>query len=489
MALFNIDQIFSKIASKFRIRSGSSSRSKTFNPNTSSLSAPQYREHLTNIFDQRQANDSRALLSELFKHDPDVSAAVGAYLTLADTDIQMVVRTAEGEIDPEATRTLHKLVRSVTEPTDYTQGFQMKPNLSRLATELRYTLMLRGALAGELVFNKLKVPDRIMQVDPIEIEWEEKEAGVYKPTQVTASSNERINLDIPNFFFTYHRRNPFEVYAYSDFVSAINTIAARQQVINDLYRIMKLTGYPRIDIKVMEEVMVKNMPASVKDDPVEYKAWLNARLTEITNTFNGIEADQPMTHWDSVEIGIMNEKAPGASMDISAVIETLNAQNQAGLKTMSTVIGRGTSGVNTASAEVRIAAMNADQLNKPVAEFLSRMFTFLLNVNGVLGFADISFRPAELRPSLELENHRTMLDSRLRQDLSLGLITDDEYHMRVHGRPRPASSPILSGTNFMDKDDVIDTSDTTSNTDPLGRSLTPEGAEQGKSNESKTPDS
>ena len=486
MALFNIDSIFSKIVSKFRIRPGSSSRSKTFNPNTPTVTAPLYREHLTDIFGSRQANDSRTLLPELFKHDPDVSAAVGAYLTLCDTDIQMLVETSEGEIDPEATKVLHQLVRAVTEPTDYTQGFQMKPNLKRLCSELRYTVMLRGAIGGELVFNKLRIPDRIQQVDPIEIEWSEKEPGVYKPTQVTSNSSERISLDIPNFFFTYHRRNPFQVYPYSDFVSAINTIAARQQVINDLYRIMQLTGFPRIDIEVMEEVIVKNMPASVKDDPVEYTAWLNARLNELSTQFTDIRADQPVTHWDSMKIKIMNEKSPGASLDISAVIETLNAQNQAGLKTMSTVIGRGTSGVNTASVEARIASMNADQMNVCISEFLSRMFTFLLNVNGTAGFAKITFRPAELRPFIELENHRTMLDTRLKSDLSLGLITDDEYHLKVHGRPRPAAAPLLAGTGFMDPVQNATASDGSS-PNPLDRSLTPEGSNQANSNGSKTP--
>jgi hypothetical protein len=347
---------------------------------------------------------------------------------------------------------------------------------------MRYTIMLRGALAAELVFDKRRNPNRVAQVDPVEIEWREANSGEYKPEQVTAGTSERISLDVPNFFYTYHRRNPFEVYPYSDFVSVINTIAARQQVINDLYRIMQLTGYPRMAVEVVEEVIRKNAPANIKDNPTEYRTWLTARRQEIQNQFNGIRPDQPMVHFDSTKPRIMNEKSPGVGMDISSVIDVLNSQNQAGLKTMATVIGRGIAGVNTASTETRIAAMNADQLNVTVSEQLSRMFSFLMNLHGRPGFAEVTFAPAELRPSLELENHRTMLDSRLRQDLSLGLITDDEYHFRVHNRMRPASAPILAGTGFMDKKDEIDTTDTSSNDDPLGRSLTPEGADQARSN-------
>lgn len=55
-----------------------------------------------------------------------------------------------------------------------------------------------------------------------------------------------------------------------------------------------------------------------------------------------LEAQGIFVHMDSVKPGVMNDKNPGTSIDITHVIDVLNAQNQAGLKTMATVIGRGT---------------------------------------------------------------------------------------------------------------------------------------------------
>ena len=41
-------------------------------------------------------------------------------------------------------------------------------------------------------------------------------------------------------------------------------------------------------------------------------------------------------------------------------------------------------------------------------------------------------RDAEVRPDTELEPQRLIKTQRLRQDLSDGLITDDEYHFWVY---------------------------------------------------------
>lgn len=477
-----IPDFFSAVASRIsRVGNKAKSYPRDFNPNADGgrISVPTGRDHLNDLLTTRQQQNSKTLLENLFRYDTDFSAAVGAYLTLADTPATILVHDYDGEIDPEASRDAMRILDALTRTTDYSKGFTFKRNFRALCQELRSMALLRGGIAGELVFGKQLVPERIQQVDMGQIEWIEKIAGEYKPQQRVASTGELIDLNIPNFFVSYHRRMPTSIYPESDFVSAINTIAARQQVINDLYRIMRLTGYPRISIKVLEETVRKNAPASVINDPEAMKSWLVARRNELAGQFADLRADQAFVHFDSAEVSILNKDKPGAALDISAVIETLNAQNQAGLKTMATIIGRGNAGVNTASVEARIAAMNADQLNVPVAEFLEQLLTFALNVYGVQGLVTVKFQPAELRPHLELEPQRAVKASRLRTDLSLGLITDLEYHLDMYGRLPPATAPLLSGTNFENNSPVMDVSSISPNSDPLGRSVSPDGGGNG----------
>ncbi len=476
------------VAPKRKAKAGGTSRTPTYDPNSNTgvLTVPTFRDHLIDVFSSRQSNDARELAHTLFTHDTDMSAAVNGYLTLANTDMTILVRDLDGQIDPEATKQLLAALKRMSTPTDYTLGFQFKRSIDLTNEYMRHMALLRGAVGVELILDKSLAPSELRHVDMASIEWIEKKPGEFKPRQAPTGSNEKIDLDIPTFFTTFFRPDPTSMYGRSFFVSAINTIAARQQVINDLYRLMQITGYPRMDVKILEEVLLKNAPANVRQDPELLKTWMAARLQEMATSFASIRPDQAFVHFDSVEASVINEKNPAVGLDITSVIETLNAQNQAALKTMSTIIGRGQSGANTGSVEARIAAMYADELNQPLADLWSQIGSFILHMSGYQGFAEVTFAPAELRPWTELEPQLVMRAARLKEDLSLGLITDDEYHLAIYNRLPPAGAPQLQGTGFAAAKATVDTTNVTPNSDPLGRSISPEGSTSAKSGQVKT---
>jgi hypothetical protein len=166
MASPTIDKLFALMVPKKAPKAGIAS-SPTYNPaaNTQVLALPGYHDHLQTFYDNRTTYDTRTLLKQMFKQDPDVSAAVGAYLTMADTTPVLLHYDLQGQIDPAGTATLNQLVSALTKQVDYTQGFSFKTNLAMLCQELRYMVMLRGGVAGELVLDKNYVPVRIQQVD------------------------------------------------------------------------------------------------------------------------------------------------------------------------------------------------------------------------------------------------------------------------------------------------------------------------------------
>lgn len=420
------------------------------NPQTA-LTAPTYREHTIDLFETRQSGDSRTLLKDLFKHDPDVSASVNAYLTVAGSaNPWWIVYDEAGVIDREGHKQLDTIMQSLFSKNDYSLGFQLKPNLAQFCDELRHMLLLRGGIGNELVLDKNFMPTELRHVDLAQVEWYEQAAGKYAPVQKPAGSSDEIDMNIPTFFVSFYKRDPTSIYSYSPFVSSINTIAARQQVVNDLYRIMRKTGYPRQSIKVVEEVLRKNAPADARMDEVAMNTWMRARMTEIASTVSDLTVDQIYVHTDSLEPGMLNEKNPGMEIDINPVIQVLNSQNQAALKTMATIIGRGESGVNTASVEARIFAMHADSLNQPVAQTLSDVLTLCLRLMGSMSRVEFGFDTVELRPALELEPNITMKQNRLMLLLSHGLIDDDFFHIEMFNQPRPDAVPEMSGTGFMD---------------------------------------
>ena len=444
-------------------------------------SPPTYRGHLKDLPASRLNQTTPTMMVDLFKLDPDVSASVNAYLTVADTNITLIARDSLHEASPEGTKILNDIAYRIGEQFDYSQGFQLRRSLRTIAEELRYMTLLRGANCAELILDKQLLPSDIRVVDPQTLTWREAKPGQYKPWQ-TQGSGAEVSLDYPTVSVNFFRRNPNEIYSESFFVSAINTVAARTQVINDLYRVMQVTGFPRIELTVIEEALRKNAPPAVKANPPQYKAWVDAQMNIIAQAFGNTRPDQVYAHSDAIKTGIVNERSSAVTLQIEEVVATLNAQNQAALKVVSSVIGRANSSVNASSTETVVFGMNAQQLNNPVKETLEHLLTLALRLNGFEGYAEVIFEEVNLRPSLELEPQRTMKQSRLMECLSRGIITDTEFHLWMFGRLPPANAPQLSGTNFMDAGNIIDTSDISSNSDPLGRALTGEGADTVRSN-------
>lgn len=128
-------------------------------------------------------------------------------------------------------------------------------------------------------------------------------------------------------------------------------------------------------------------------------------------------------------------------------------------------------------------ALNTDGMNKPVGELWSQILTLAMRMIGYQGNVEVSFQSVELRPNMELEPQRLIKQQRLLQDLSLGLITDIEYHLMMYNRLPPQGVPQLSGTGFMAVA-AAGAQSPSPNSDPLGRSVSggAGGAKAAKSN-------
>lgn len=488
------NKLFDFILPKKKASKGGESYTNTYNPSrtTETLDMPGYTEHLNDISDKRLQDSSIDLIEEMMHTDPDVSAALNAYLTTANTEMLYKVIDQNGDTSTEGQNILESVLYHLFEIYDYSLGFQSKATLRETLEGLRYMILMRGAVGAELVFDKTMSPSEIRIVDINTIKYIESEPGKFKPVQTTQNVQD-VSLDIPTFFVSRYKQNPTSPYNYSFFTAAINTIAARQKVINDLYSIMRLVGYPRITIKVLEEILRKRAPMDIQKDSLKLTQWMNSQLNSIANRFSGIRPDQPFAFTDSVEPAILNQRQPGGSLQVAEIIDTLNAQNQAGLKIVATVLGRGESGVNTASVESRIFTMSAESLNEPLADLMSRILTLAIRMAGFDGRVKVWFRHAELRPDLELESLRIQKQNRLLRDLSYGKISDEYYNIEMYGFLPPEGSEQLSGTRFfdesyenVDKSDIYGDKGNTGNPsekdNSIGRDVTPDDSDSANSN-------
>ncbi len=153
-------KLLSIIPFKKKAKAGGTSITSTYNPTAADqvLTQPTYRDHLDDIFTSRQADNSQTIMRSLMQADPDVSGTVNGYLTLADTQMIAYVEDIDGNVDVEKSRELQQLIAKLSNQTDFTQGFQLKQGMYRQCEELRYMLLMRGAIGAELVFDKAACP-------------------------------------------------------------------------------------------------------------------------------------------------------------------------------------------------------------------------------------------------------------------------------------------------------------------------------------------
>lgn len=143
MAL-NFTSLLQIVNPKKSNRKGGTSRTSTYSPSNAGglITLPTFRDHLVDVFASRQSDDARTLMKTLFTHDTDVSATVHGYLTLANTDMNFLVRDIKGEIDRDATKELQNAFKRITTPTDYTLGFTLKRSMDMHCELMRHMGLL-----------------------------------------------------------------------------------------------------------------------------------------------------------------------------------------------------------------------------------------------------------------------------------------------------------------------------------------------------------
>lgn len=428
---------------------GGATASPTFDPNRTdqNIARPAGDSHRVDLSLNRQTTDDKDLIQDMMRTDTEMSATTNAYLTVANTQMRYLCRDVNKAIDRNAQKLIDSFMLAITTTMDFSQGFTRPRDLNTRNADMRFMVLRSGGVMVELILEKGKITD-LRLVDTDSLQWRESQAGKMKPYQ-EQGAGDPVSLDFPTLFYSSFRTDPASAYSSSFFLSTINTIYARKQIINDFYRIMKIQGFPRLDITLVEDVIRKNAPAHCQRNAQKMREYIEEIIGATTTSFANIKPDQPVVHTNNTEIKMLNDKAAGVTLDMQPIINVLNGQNQAGLKVMSTLIGRGESGVNTASTESRIFAMSAAELNTCLETIWSQLLTFILRFSGSTSYVEVKFDEPELRSSDELEANKLLRQQRLQSDLSYGFITDDEYHLAMYGRLAPEGSPLLSGTRFL----------------------------------------
>ena len=373
------------------------------------------------------------LLDILMDAHPDMSFAIWNFLRMSNSGYTVkCTKVTNSNPYPQGEKDLDELFKRFEAPN--VMQFEKSRSIDRVLNQLLLSVITRGACACELVLApKNNDVAFIAPVDPATIDFK-YEGGRYVPYQ----NQQKLSLDIPTFFYEGLDEKIDSPYGRSPIISAIHMVFFQLQVLNDIKAVVHNQGYPRLDIKVIEEVLLARMPISIRNNEKLKQEWLSSRLKEIIDMYSSLEPDDAFVHFDSVEIGMTKEGQ--ALIDPQKLMTVIDNLIMSGLKTLSTILGRRSTG-NTesfAKIEIKLYLKGVEAIQAVVETVMSRALTLALNIRGKQGIVEFKFKPLEIRTELEqaqfeqiaLQNYAFMRDQ--------GWIDQEEAAMRAVGH-----SPVL----------------------------------------------
>lgn len=395
----------------------------------------------------RNGTTTKATIRDLSKVSPDLSASNWAYQRLVVTrGFKAIAYNQDGKINPVATNLVQQLLARFNFLTDYSAGFSGTSSIHSVAESLTLELRTYGACSLELVLDKVRLPNRLVPISTAQLTFHDDGSGSVYPVQKSAAGE--INLDIPTFFYESMDQDLLTAYSDSPMEAALQAVLADTEFTNDVRRVIKRALHPRLDVSIDYDKFRKTIPPALLGDDTGLKAYQENYISQVESTVNGLEPDDALVHFDAVGFDYLNNGNVTLNKEYETIQSMTDAKMATGTKAPPSVLGHGSGSQNVASTESLLFMRYCEGIQNKVNSILSRALTLGVRLFGQDVYVQFEFDRVDLRPESELEAFRAMRQSRVLEQLSIGLISDEQAALELVGRLPPPGAPKLSGTFF-----------------------------------------
>lgn len=388
------------------------------------------------------------VVRNLAKVNPDLAGAVSAHLRIGIPEkYTAYAYNPDGSFNVEATRlALSLLARWETSP-DYSVGFSQTDSLRSVFEALGKEGILYGGMLVELVLDKQRLPSYLQPIHVPQIKWYNDDKGL-RPVQVVGG--QEVDLDFPTVMYVAIDPVLNDPYPQSPIESAVQPVLAGMQFLSDLRRVCARHVFPRYDVSLDEQKLKASIPLEIQADETKLASYINNVFSQVESMINDLGVEQALVHFDFVKVSYVD----GGSSDVPDTFETVKSIHDAkiatGAKSMPAILGHGAGSQNIASTETMLALMTDNSLIRlKLMELMSRSLTMACRLFGQDVTVNFEFDTIDLRPDAELEAFKIMKSQRILNQLSLGMLTDEEACLKLTGKLPPAGYKPLSGTLFM----------------------------------------
>lgn len=423
---------------------------RTAKPNPENrLTLDERRTANTDITTYRTSTSTRETIRQFIKASPDLSAAVTSYIRTGITSGYVAAaKNTDGTFNPEATAAAAQLITRMNILNDYTIGYDDGLSIRSLCEVWAKELLTYGGMAGELVLDKVRMPEKVQPISISQIElFPSRDAKRAIPHQKLGG--EDIELDIPTFFMVSLDQDLLTAYAESPIEPSLQAVLFSADFMNDIRRIVKRAIHPRVVVTINAEQFAKEIPPDIAQDHVKLVEYRNEVITTIQNQINGLAPEDALVVFDTLGIEVTDHGNTNLSNEYKVIQELADAKMSTGAKVLPTVLGHSSGTSNVASAEVLMFMKYVEgSVWSKLNEMLSKILTLAVRLLGHDAYVEFSFNAIDLRPENELETFKALKQSRVLELLSLGLMSDEEASLLLTGHLPPQGYKPMTGTGF-----------------------------------------
>jgi hypothetical protein len=403
----------------------------------------------SDILALRNGRDTFTVTRNFVAASPELSSAVYTGLRIGIPERYTgIARNMDGSFNPEATNLLQQLLTRFDVVGNYEDGFSGTWSLKSVSESLAREALMYGSMACEVVLGKDRLPARLQPVSVTQIQFI-PDGKMLKPIQILGQ--DEIDLDVPTFFYTSLDQDLLDPYSTSPLEPALKAVVFSETFIADLQRILSRVIHPRQKVVIDEDKFRKNMTPAAQVDEEEARKEMATLLNEIENKVNNLNPEDALVYFDSLGFEVENTAASGLSAEYTVLRDISNARLASGAKTMPSVLGlsAGQASSNIASTEAAIYLKSIDgAVRQKLNEIYSRMLTLCLRLFGLDVYVKFQYEAISLRSEPELEAFLQTRQMRILEQLSLGLVSDEEASLALTGKLPPLGYVPKSGTMF-----------------------------------------
>jgi len=403
-----------------------------------------YRSRVASILTTlRSIPEQTQALEFVRKVTPDVAMAVWNFVRLSNQGHEMAFYSITDKERKSRLRQVELEWREFASRVNQISN----AGLDGLIDILHQSAYVKGAQAVEVEVNtsRTDIVD-VYPVVPQTIVWELGERnGRQEWIPYQQSLGKKISLEPgkANFFWVPTDPDIEDPRGTLALAPVLQSIDFQMQILADLQAVLHRQGWPRNDIVVLTDTLMRNMPPEVKIDPKKQRQWIQARFNEIQTAMEKLDPDSDYFHTDDVEIKMNPGANASRGLDVRAIFEGLDTQVLSGLKQMAIFVNRN-QGITESwgSVQFRIFCSGIQSIQRGSKRLIEEVARLWLRVRGIQAM------PVFTHNTIDWENEEQRWTVRLMEEefhaiaQLMGWETGDEAASEVLGRERADREPV-----------------------------------------------